>query len=99
MVDASDEKEFDITKIKEENLPAELKGKTTEYKIKYVETKKLEREAIKNEIKELNKKRTAYILEKQKLDAANNISNSLDAVMVAAIKAQAAKKGFTKNTN
>lgn len=95
LVDAVGQKEFDITKVKEENLPKELQGKTTEYKLKYIADRRLEREAIKNEIQALNKKRTAFILEKQK--STNAVSSGLDAVMLAAIKDQAVKRGFGKN--
>jgi hypothetical protein len=93
LVDASDEKEFDILKIKEENLPNEIKGKSAEYKLEFIKSKKAERRAINDEIVELSKKRMAFILEKQKtLD--KGASNSLDAVMIDAIKKQAVAKGF-----
>jgi len=91
LVDASDEKQFDIEKIKEEDLPKELRGKTKEEKEKFIAIKKGEREVIKKRILELNKQRLSYIAEKQKTIST---TNSLDASMIKAIKEQAAKKRF-----
>ncbi len=91
IVDASKQKDFDITKIKEEDLPAELKGKTIAEKEKFIEQKKAERELIKTKIVELNKQRTKYILEKEKT---TEDTKSLDATMLKAIKEQAVKKKF-----
>ncbi len=42
----------------------------------------------------MNKKRIVFIMEKQKAADDNGISNSLDAVMIDAIKKQAVKNGF-----
>jgi hypothetical protein len=91
IVDASEEKEFDIGKIKEEELPEELKGKTKEQKEKYITVKKQEREIIKNKIIELNKQRIKYVAEKQK---SHGDDKTLDAAMLKAIKEQASKKKF-----
>lgn len=91
IVDASKEKTFDVTKIKEEDLPAELKGKTREEKEKYITVKKEEREQIKKKIADLNRQRVQYITEKQKTPGD---TGSLDAAMLKAIKEQAVKKKF-----
>jgi hypothetical protein len=92
LVDASKEKGFTVTTIKEDELPEELKGKSAEEKQKYIAQKSQERENIKNKIVELNKKRTVYIIEKEK--TMNVDDKSLDAVMVKSIKGQASKKKF-----
>lgn len=93
MVDASKEKDFDVSKIKEAELPAELKGKTKEEKEKFIAAKTAEREVIKAKIIELNKSRTQYILEKEK-EKAGEKTSSLDGAMLKAIKDQARKKKF-----
>jgi len=91
MVDASKSKNFDITKIKEADLPAELKGKSNEEKEQYLARKKAERESISAKIVELNKQRVKYVTEKEK---ASGETKSLDAAMIKAIREQASKKRF-----
>ena len=71
-----------ISKIKAEELPAELKGKSTTEIKKIVAEKTKEREAIQKEIAELAKKRQDYIdaeAKKQNTtdDLGNAISNSI----------------------
>lgn len=92
LVDASKETDFDVSVIKEEELPVELRGKTAAEKQKYIALKLEEREKIKMQIIELNKKRTQYVLIKEK--TMNIDGKSLDGVMVKAIKNQAAKKKY-----
>ncbi len=92
LVDASKEKDFDIAKIKENELPDELKGKTKEQKQQYVADKTKERQEIIKQIQLLNEKRTVYIAEKSKTMGTND--QSLDAAMIKAIREQAAKKNF-----
>lgn len=71
-----------ISKIKEEELPSELKGKSTTEIKKIVDEKTKEREAIQKEIAELAKKRQDYIDAEAKKqnkqdDLGNAISNSI----------------------
>lgn len=71
-----------ISKIKEEELPSELKGKSTTEIKKIVDEKTKEREAIQKEIAELAKKRQDFIdaeAKKQNTqdDLGNAISNSI----------------------
>lgn len=91
LVDASKKKDFDVGKIKEEELPVELKGKTAQQKQLFVVQKTKEREDVVQQIEALNLKRNAYIAEKSKTMQAEN---SLDAAMINSIRAQAAKKNF-----
>lgn len=92
MVDASKRKEFDVTKVAENDLPDELKGKTAAEKKAYVEKKKLAREQIAAKISELNVRRMAYIAQKNKETKAE--PQSLDVAMIKAIHDQAAKLNF-----
>jgi hypothetical protein len=91
MVDASDDKEFDASKIKPEELPDNMKTMTAEEKKQYIESKKAEREKIKSEIGELSKQREAYI-SKQKQNQGD--AKTLDKSMMNSIRKQAEQKNF-----
>jgi len=90
LVDASDDKDFDVSEIKKDELPKELKGKSDSEITSYIEDKKSERSKIQKEIQELNTKREAYIAKNQKEDSAGELENA----MLGAIKRQAAKKDY-----
>ncbi len=90
LVDAMDDKDFDVSEIKKEQFPAELQGKSTSEIERYIETKKRERADIQKEIQELNSKREVYIAENQKENAKGELENA----MLEAIKKQAEKKNY-----
>jgi hypothetical protein len=91
LVDAEEEVEdFSFDTLKEEELPDNLKGKTSKEIKVYVEAKRKERVEIQNEIASLNKKRKNYIVN---LNQEN--SNALESAMINAIKKQAKKKNYT----
>jgi len=90
LVDASDDKDFDVSKIEQDELPKELKGKSESEVTSYIEEKKSERSKIQKEILELNTKREAYIAKNQKEGSAGELENA----MLGAIKRQAAKKDY-----
>lgn len=90
LVDASDDKDFEISEIKEDQLPKELKGKSDSEITSYIEGKKSERIKIQKEIQELNEKREAYIAKNQKEDSKGELENA----MLGAIKRQAAQKNY-----
>lgn len=89
LVDAMEDDEAVLSELKEEDLPAELQGKTEKEIKAYVEDKKAEREKIQQEIKELNAKREAYIAENQKEE-----KGELENALLSAIKNQASKKNY-----
>ena len=91
LVDAAEQEDFEIAEVKEKDLPAVMKGMNDEEKVKYVDTKKKERQKIQKEIIELNKKREDYV---QKQKAENSQENVLDDAMLKAIKTQAKSKNF-----
>lgn len=80
-----------IEEIEEEALPDELKPLTTNQRVEFIEKKRQSRIAIKRQLREYDKKVKAYIAEKQK-EAADG--QTLDNVMLEAIKNQAKEKGF-----
>ena len=91
LVDASDDKDFELSKIEKEKLPEELKGKSVTEISSFIQEKKKERTKIQKEIQELNTKRELYISKNQKDDSKGELENA----MLEAIKKQAEKKNFT----
>ena len=91
LVDASKAEDFDIDKIKKEQLPMELKEKSKAEITSYIEGKKRERSDIQKEIQDLNSKREAYIASQKKNDEKGELENA----MLTAIQKQAAKKNYS----
>ncbi len=91
LVDAMEEEDFDLTEVKEKQLPKELQGKSLEEKEKYVAQKAKERKSITVEINKLNLQRQEYVTEKRKESGDESM---LDQVMIKAIKKQAELKEF-----
>ncbi|GMN11976.1 hypothetical protein MTsPCn9_32780 [Croceitalea sp. MTPC9] len=89
LVDAAEDKEFEVSKLKKEDLPSELKGKTNKQIETYIAEKKAERQKVQKEIQELNAKRKAYIAKNQKEE-----KGELENALLTAIKNQAAKKNY-----
>ena len=87
LVDAAEDKNFDIKKINKDLLPEDLKGKSDAEIESYIGKKKAEREKIKEEIQGLNIKRQEF-LSTQKTD------NQLENAMLNALKSQAKKKNY-----
>lgn len=90
LVDAEEEADFSYDKLKKDELPQELKGKSASEIKKYLEAKRAEREEIQKQIMDLNEQRRKYIAENTK-----ETSNGLEDAMVQAIKKQAEKKNYT----
>ncbi|MRI02459.1 VWA domain-containing protein [Kriegella sp. EG-1] len=90
MVDAVSDDKLNIEDLSEDELPDNLKGKSTKEIENYLSTKQSERMKIQNEIQELNKKREIYIAQHQKQDTKGELENA----MLGAIKKQAAKKDY-----
>jgi hypothetical protein len=93
LVDACAQKEFDLAKVADSELPPELKGKTLDEKQQWIEQKKSERGAIQKQILDLNKQREAYVAEKRK-EKNGTSGDTLDAVVTKAVRDQAEVKGF-----
>ena len=90
LVDAAEEKEFDVSKIDKDQLPEELKTKSSKEIESYIADKKKERNLIQQKIQDLNKKRELFITQNQK----DSTSGELENAMLAAIKKQAEKKNY-----
>ncbi|MBO6829311.1 MAG: VWA domain-containing protein, partial [Muricauda sp.] len=89
LVDAAEADATVISELEDEELPAELKGKSEKEIKAYINQKKAEREDIQKQIQELNAKREAYIAEHQKEE-----TGELENALLSAIKAQASKKNY-----
>ena len=89
LVDAVEDDEAVLSKLKDNDLPKELQGKSKSEIKAYVDSKKAEREKIQKEIQELNAKREAYIAQSQKEE-----KGELENAMLSAIKSQASKKNM-----
>lgn len=92
LVDAEKEADFSYDKLKKEDLPENLQGKSKAEIKAYVEKQKKERERIQSEIAKLNEQRRAFIANEKK-----NTSNGLESAMIEALKKQAKKKNYTWN--
>lgn len=92
LVDAANQKDFKIETVKKEALPKEMQGMNLEQKKQHIAKMETERKAIQLEIKGLNKKRLAWIAEKQKSEAK---TNTLDSAVIRTVREQAEKKGYS----
>jgi len=92
LVDASKNKTFDYKKLKKNQLPKPLQGKSTTEIKEYVKKQARNRKEIQQKIKNLNKKRKLFVVEKEKI---NNQKNELKSVLINAIKKQAKRKNYT----
>lgn len=91
LVDALEKNVVDLESLKPEELPEPLKKMNIQERKDYVESKAKERTEIQTKIQVLNEARSQYVMEKMKLHAD---TNTLDTVIISAIREQAAKKHF-----
>jgi len=89
LVDAVREDAVDLAKLDRASLPPALQGKSAPELKVYVEERRAEREKIQKEIQELNAKREGFLAKQQGQE-----KGELESALMAAIKAQAAKKDY-----
>ena len=94
LVDAMDKKTMDITKVKKEELPEELRNKTPEQLRAHLNEKLAERKKIQKKIADLNKKRILFISKKLK-EMGESGEDTLDSVMIKSLRTQAKARGFS----
>jgi hypothetical protein len=92
LVDASKDDKKAVDKLKEDELPAEMKKLSPAERSVYVEKKRKEREEIQLKIKKLSAEREKYIEKEMKKGSEEN---TLDSAIIQSIKVQAKKKGYT----
>ena len=89
LVDANKKAGLKLEKIKEDDLPAELKSLKADERQAYLDQKAAEREKIQAQIKKLNEDRQQYVTEKSR---ESGKEDTLDKAIVKAVREQAAKK-------
>lgn len=94
LVDRAEKDADFITSVKEDELPAELKGKTKEQIKKAIAVKSAEREKIQKDIEELSKKRQDYIDGEMK-KRGNSDSDDLGKAIEKSILELAKKNGYS----
>ncbi len=96
MVDAAKMDSTIVGKLKDEELPEELKGKSTEEKEAYVKQKSEERAKIQSEIGQLGKQREAFIQEEKKKQAgqASDLKDDFGTAVSKSLKEKAILNGF-----
>jgi hypothetical protein len=93
LVDAVREGRADVTKLEKEALPAEMRGLTPQQRKDLVAAKAKERAGIQEQINTLNAARERHVAAVRARSARKD-DDSLDGVMTAALRAQAATKGI-----
>lgn len=93
LCDAVRDNKLDVTKLKEDELPENLRGKSPEELNKAIAEAAAKREAIQKEIMTLNKEREAHLAEHMKKQAAEG-DKTLDQAMIEATRKQASKVGY-----
>jgi hypothetical protein len=91
LVDAAKSKDFKLADVKQEELPAEMRKMSEKERTEFVEKKAKERAALQSKIKTLNTEREKYVAALMKQQSA---TNTLDAVVIAAVREQAGKRQF-----
>jgi hypothetical protein len=90
LVDRCKEKDFDISKLKDEELPVELRKLGMEERKAFIAKKTAEREALQKELGTLAKEREKFVAEKMKEKGRDN---TLATAVTGAVREQASKKG------
>ncbi|NQU09621.1 VWA domain-containing protein [bacterium] len=94
LVDAREQvPEFDLAKLKDEELPRAMQKLTLDERRAYLEQKAKERRALQEEIQQLNEKRQQYIADEMK-KTGKTTDQAFDAAMLRAIREQATTKQF-----
>lgn len=98
MVDAAKERggaEKIAAETRDEDLPEEMKKMTKDERVKYIDEKAKQREAIQQQISQLSEERRKYVAQKEKDLAAQTGNNTLDAAILNSIREQAKAKKYT----
>ncbi len=91
VVDAYESGSVDLEKIKDEELPEEMKGLKSKERKDYVDKMIKKRAELQKKINTLNEERRRYVENEMKKQSKNN---TLDSAIINAVRDQAAKKEF-----
>ena len=92
LVDRAKEKDFDISKVADAELPEEMRKLSVEERKTYVEKKRAEREELQKKLTSLAAARDKYVAEKQKEQSKDP---TLASAVTTAVREQAEKKGMS----
>ncbi len=93
LVDAREQKDFDLANVKDEDLPPEMQSMTLEQRRQFLDEKAKERAIIQQQINQMSRQRQDWIAEELKRTG-QSADKAFDAALLAAIRAQAARKGI-----
>ncbi|MFA6560381.1 MAG: vWA domain-containing protein [Verrucomicrobiia bacterium] len=93
LVDAMGQKDFDLAKMKEEELPAEMKPMSLDQRRAHLDAMAKKRADVQQEINQLNVQRQKFIAEEMK-KGGKSTDKAFDAAMLNAIREQAVRKNF-----
>ncbi len=93
LVDAAGKKDFDITKVKEDDLPENMRKMTVAEREAYIAEQANRRAEIQKQIKDLGTERDAYVKKEMERKGLSEKS-AFDAVLRTAVREQAVAKGF-----
>lgn len=82
-----------VAKMKDDELPAEMRGMSIKEREAYIDKKAKERQKLQSEINELSAKRQTYITEEQK--KAGQTDATLGTAVIETVRVKAQKEGFT----
>ena len=91
IVDAVNDNEVDLDRMKEEDLPGEMKGMKAAERKEYVQNLAKKREEIREKINRLNLERRAYI---EKAEKEEQGDDTLDSAIIKTVREQALEKKF-----
>lgn len=91
LVDAARDTNFEISKLKTEELPAAMQKMNAGERKVFIEKNSQERAELQAKIKQLNGERERYVAQRMKEVAG---TNTLDAVVISAVCEQSAKRNF-----
>lgn len=91
LVDAAKDKNFEISKLKSEELPAAMQKMDAGERKAFIEKNSQERAGLQAKINQLNREREQYVAQRMKEGAG---TNTLDAVVISAVREQSAKRNF-----
>ena len=94
LLDASNEKSFDLSKIKKEELPKEMQNMSLDAQKSYINEKVKQRTDIQQQISDLNAQRAKFI-QTELAKSGKPGDKAFEAAMLKALREQAQRNGFT----
>ena len=94
LVDAMEEKDFDLSKVADKDLPENMRSMTPAQRTEHIATLAARRADLQKQINQLNAARQTFVAQKRKEMAAETGAKTLDEALLSAIRHQAAQRGY-----